>query len=249
MSIVHFSNPPISEVVCGVEFNAPEFSSVHFGQYWQKINDKYPEYFDLPPLGDSIISGLPTLRRVWFKSPSTNQLIQLQSDRFFYNWRREDTKEQYSRFENIYANFIEEWNFFNQWWSSISEAPIFIRRYELTYLNQLDSNFGWSSTEDNQKIFTFKGREWNGFLPVPNVHVSNLQFLLPDNLGVLFVNTSQGFKAVDQTSVITFELTIRSVDSSLDIEKWFTEAHNYIVKGFLDLTKQSIHQEWGLNNE
>lgn len=67
-----------------VEFNALEFSSVHFGQYWQKINDKYPEYFDLPPLGEfSIICGLPTLRRVWFKSPSTNQLIQLQSDRFF----------------------------------------------------------------------------------------------------------------------------------------------------------------------
>ncbi len=250
MSIVDFSNPPISEVVCGVEFNAPNFSTVHFGQYWQKIAGRYPQYFDVPPVGEfTIISGLPSLRRVWFKSPETNELIQLQSDRFFYNWRREDIKEPYPRFDTIYQNFIKEWEIFNQWWSESTSSPIFNVRYELTYLNQLDNSFGWSSTEDNHKIFTFKGREWNGFLSAPNVHVSNLQFILPENIGILFVNTNQGIKAIDQTPITTFELLLRSNDSNIDTSVWFTKAHEYIVKGFLDLTKRSIQTEWGLSNE
>ena len=250
MSIVNFSNPPISEVVCGVEFNAPAFSSVHFGQYWQIIHERYPQYFDLPPLGDfAIISGLPSLRRVWFKSTEINQLIQLQSDRFLYNWRREDIREPYPRFEKIYQNFINEWDIFKEWWSGNTSSPIFPARYELTYLNQLDNYFGWNSTEDNYKIFTFKGRRWDGFLSAPNVHVSNLQFIIPENLGVLFVNTNQGIKAIDQTPITTFELTIRSIDSSLDINTWFAKSHKFVVRAFLDLTKESIHKEWGLSDE
>jgi uncharacterized protein (TIGR04255 family) len=250
MSIVNFSNPPISEVVCGVEFNAPNFSTVHFGQYWQKISERYPQYFDQPPLGDfPIISGLPSLRRVWFESTDKNQIIQLQFDRFFYNWRREHIAEPYPRFKNIYYNFITEWNIFQQWWSTNTSNPVFPVRYELTYLNQLDNNFGWNSTEDNYKIFTFKGRKWDKFLPLPNVHVSNLQFLLPDNLGFLIVNTNQAIKAIDQAPITTFELTIKSIDSNIDVDEWFAKAHEYIVRGFLDLTRESIQKEWGLENE
>ena len=42
MSIAKFTKSPLIEVVCGVEFNAPEFSSVHFGMYWQAIQERFP---------------------------------------------------------------------------------------------------------------------------------------------------------------------------------------------------------------
>jgi len=258
MSIANFLNPPISEVVFGAEFIAPEFSSVHFGQYWLEIKDRYPQYSDLSPMlpamlspmgGFTGFSNLPPLRRMWFQSPSTKRLIQLQSNSFFYNWRREDSTENYPRFENIYSSFIQEWEKFTKWWKDVTNSPISPISYQLTYLNELDDNLGWKGTEDDYNIFTFKGREWNEFLPAPKVHVSNMQFVLPDNIGTLLVNTRQGIKPTNNNPVIVFELTVKSPDSSNDIQEWFDKAHETIVRSFLELTTVSAQQEWGLQNE
>lgn len=250
MTIANFSNSPLSEVVCGVEFNAPGFSSVHFGLYWQTIREHFPQYFDMPPIGEiSLFSPIPILRRVWLESVEKKQLIQLQADRFLYNWRRlPDDTEEYPHFETVYLNFIEEWKHFQKWWLgvTISPAPIFPVRYQLTYLNQIDNILGWETPADHYNIFTFMGRKWDSFLDNPTVHVSNLQFSIPQNRGILSVNINQGLLAPENKPVMTFELTAQSSDATIDIDEWFNTVHEYVVRSFLDLTKDSIQKEWGL---
>jgi uncharacterized protein (TIGR04255 family) len=246
---IRFLNPPLTEVVCGVVFDAPEFSSVHFGVYWDRIRQRFPERpMDQPPLTAVDVFGLsllPPLRRVWFESEDKKELVQLQADRFYYNWRKQSEGNDYPRFKYIYPKFKKEWDNFHQWCTE--EVGLLVpAQYELTYSNQIDKKFGWTGAVDNQKIFTFEGRDWNGFLSPPESHVFTLQFALPDGSGTLTVNGRQVVQGIEQEAVMLLELTARSSEDEIDLDEWFGLAHNYILHGFLDLTKTSLHEKGGL---
>lgn len=247
MVIAKFTKSPLTEVVCGVEFSAPEFSSVHFGLYWQTIRERFPVLpLDRPPIGEiELLPILPKLRRVWFESSDKRQLIQLQANRFHYNWRRQSEAEEYPHFEEIYPKFEQEWQVFHNWWLELGGLPLQPVRYELTYLNQLDSTFGWNDSGDTHKIFTFVGKEWNKFLDKPNVSSSELEFILPDNLGNLAVSLNQRLRIEDNACVVFFELTCRSIDANPNFKDWFDAVHDYTVKAFLDLIQDDVKQEWG----
>lgn len=249
MAIAKFTKSPLTEVVCGVEFTAPSFSSIHFGLYWQAIRERFPvPPQDLPPIGDiNILSSLPSLSRVWFESTDKQQLIQLQANRFHYNWRRQSESDKYPHFEEIYPKFEHEWQIFQNWWLEIGGLPLQIKRYELTYLNQLDKTVGWNDPGDTSKIFTFLGKEWNGFLDKPQMNSSELEFFLPDNLGSFSVSVNQRLRSEDKSFLMFFELTSRSTDASYKITNWFDLAHEYTVKAFLELIQEDIKKEWGFN--
>jgi uncharacterized protein (TIGR04255 family) len=252
MSDIKFSNPPLTEVVLGVIFNAPEFSSVHFGLYWEKIRERFPTLpTDRPSSGGEGLglsfSFLPPLRRVWFESEDKRTLVQLQSDRFYYNWRKQDNSDHYPKFEQLYPKFIQEWNDFNEWWRKDVGEPPFLLQYELTYSNQIDQEFGWKNPAEHQNLFTFTGRDWRGFLPPPESHIFSLQFALPDNAGSLIVNGNQAISSLNDEPVMILELTARSSDASgFELESWFTLAHDYLVSSFIDLTQIPIQKKWGL---
>jgi uncharacterized protein (TIGR04255 family) len=247
MMIAQFTNSPLTEVVCGVEFTAPDFSAVHFGLYWQAIRERFPvPPQDLPPIGDiDVLPILPKLRRVWFESADKRQLIQLQANRFHYNWRRQNELEKYPHFEEIYPKFEQEWQIFQNWWLELGGLPLQATRYELTYLNQLDKTFGWNNPGDTSKIFTFVGKEWNGFLDRPRLNSSELEFILPNDLGTLAVSLNQRLRIEDNSFLIFFELTSRSSSTSSKITDWFDASHEYTVKAFLDLIQEDIKKEWG----
>jgi uncharacterized protein (TIGR04255 family) len=242
MTIAKFTKSPLTEVVCGVEFIAPDFSAIHFGLYWQTIRERFPvPPQDLPPIGDiDLLPILPKLRRVWFESADKQQLIQLQANRFHYNWRRQNESDKYPHFEEIYPKFEQEWQIFQNWWLGLGGLPLQVKRYELTYLNQIDKAFGWNNPGDTSKFFTFAGKEWNGFLDKPSINSSELEFILPDNLGALSVSLNQRLRIL-----MFFELTSRSTDANCQITNWFNAAHEYTVKAFLDLIQEDIKNEWG----
>ncbi|MBW4519302.1 MAG: TIGR04255 family protein [Scytolyngbya sp. HA4215-MV1] len=246
MALARFTKSPLTEVVCGVEFSAPEFSAVHFGLYWQQIQKRFPlPPLDRPPLGEIPLVPLPSLRRVWFESADKRQLLQLQSNRFLYNWRRQSEIEEYPHFEEIYPRFEQEWQSFQNWWLELSGLPLQPTHYELTYLNQIDATFGWHDPGDTHKFFTFAGKAWNGFLDKPKICNSDLEFALPDNQGTLAVSLNQKIKIEDNSLVIFFELTSRSLNADLVLKDWFDTAHNYTVHAFLELIHESAKQEWG----
>jgi len=251
MDDVKFSTPPLNEVVLGVVFNAPDFSSVHFGLYWEEIRERFPaKPVDNPVLGGEMLNFfIPPLRRVWFESGDKKELVQLQSDRFHFNWRRQDTADSYPRFVQIYPRFLDEWNRFRQWY--VDNVGLLIPvQYELTYINHINKDFGWETPADHQSVLTFAGKDWKGFLGTPESYIFALQFPLPNNSGSLNVSGNQGFKTSNQDSaqelLMLLEMTARSSGADPDLDDWFKEAHKYIVDSFLDLTQSSIHKKWGL---
>lgn len=248
MPIPKFTKSPLIEVVCGIEFNALDFSSVHFGLYWEAIKDRFPiPPLDRPPIGDiEIFNTMPLLRRVWFESDDRKQLIQLQSNRFHYNWRKRDDSGPYPHFHEIYPRFYDEWSKLQSWWSQIEGTPLQPIRYELTYVNQIDKNFGWNNASDHHKIFSIVSQEWQNIPLQSNVFNTNIEFRLPDEKGTLCVDLKQGVRPKDSMVLMILDLTASTTDMTIDINNWFDLAHASAVEMFLSLINQQCKEEWGL---
>ncbi len=263
MSTASFEKAPLIEVICGITFNAPEFSSVHFGLYWQSIKDRYPSLpMDTHPVGEvQLLALLPKLRRVWFKSPDERNFIQLQADKFLYNWRKSATDEEYTHSQSVYEGFQAEWMHFYQWWTSLEQEqqkdelnvfPVSFSRieptqYELTYLNHMDARLGWHSSEDTPKIFSFLEYDWpSSPLGQPKANNISLEFDLPDPLGTLTMVIAQGMRLDDNTPILICELTARSLGARIPFNGWFEDTHEFVVQTFISLLREEIKEEWGL---
>jgi uncharacterized protein (TIGR04255 family) len=253
-----FQQTPLTEVICGITFSAPEFASVHFGLYWQSIKADYPNLpIDTQPIGEvPLLSIPPKLRRVWFESLDKHKVIQLHSDKFLYNWRKLDEQDRYPHFQDVAQGFAAEWQHFQAWWhqlvqetKSVSPLPITTIEpvyYELTYLNHIDAAMGWHSPDDNPKIFRFLAAEWQAFaLGSPKVHNVSLEFLLPNQMGILSLIVTQGLKLQDNSPILVCELTARSFDAKIPFNQWFGDTHEAVVKSFIDLLQEDIKKAWG----
>lgn len=258
MSKAVFAKAPLTEVICGVTFNAPEFSSVHFGLYWQHIKAQYPGLpKDTHPIGEvPLLSIPPKLRRVWFESLDTHKVLQLQADKFLFNWRKLETESKYPHFQEVYQEFEQEWQRFQTWWDDFSkenprESPspfdrLEVVQYELTYLNQISEALGWQSVADSPAIFNFLGG-WKDFpLGNPQTQNVNLEFALPDHLGTLSLVVGQAIKLEDNSPMLTCEITARSgFELDRSPRQWFEETHELVVKSFMHLLQDQIKQAWG----
>lgn len=259
ISKASFEKAPLTEVICGITFNTAEFSSVHFGLYWQSIQERFPLLpTDTYPIGEiSVLAITPKLRRVWFRSKDQHKFIQLQSDKFLYNWRKSAATDQYTDFDDVYQGFHQEWQHFQQWWTDLAQQfqlvsafpPLNLLetvQYELTYLNHIDSSMGWKSSEDTQKIFGFLGWEWSSFpLNQPTTQQINFEFALPHKMGTLSLIITPGMRSEDNSLVLVCELTARSFDTKISTDEWFQVAHEYVVQSFVNLLQEDIKETWG----
>ena len=121
-----FSNPPLTEVVLGLQFNSIErFTSAHVGRLWQLFEAQYPLTEEHPPimpifetfgqalpLFSGIVSGLAFsassllgMPRTFFLNADRTTVLQIQRDRFLHNWRKVGDADKYPRFEKILPEF------------------------------------------------------------------------------------------------------------------------------------------------
>jgi uncharacterized protein (TIGR04255 family) len=86
----HLARPPIVEVVCGLRFpEIPGLDPVVAGVYWGQRKETFPHreiHFAIGQPRLTLGSGTPPLR-TWLISGDRSLVVQLQSDRFYLNWR------------------------------------------------------------------------------------------------------------------------------------------------------------------
>lgn len=96
-----YERPPVIEVVCSITFQPLDrFLAPHFGLYWEKVKQRYSECAERGPLAPVIegaagrkpleveLLDVPPIPRIWFVNQESNELIQVQRDRFLHNWRK-----------------------------------------------------------------------------------------------------------------------------------------------------------------
>src|ERR1017187_10040936 len=100
-----FDNPPVIEKVLGVQFQPiANISYGHYGWFWKtRLDESWIKAQDAPMVvdqferfGDKLAWGVPEPKisfgagqdRVMFINGNDDRLIQIQSTRFLYNWKK-----------------------------------------------------------------------------------------------------------------------------------------------------------------
>lgn len=135
-------NPPIVEVVCGFVFD--ELSAMDpmlVGQFWSRKRADYPKHDVRPPVrqpGFAILEGIGPIRS-WFISKGDESVIQIQPDRFYFNWRRQG--DEYPRFgdhdgrEGVLAHALTEYGQFAAYCVEELGQPPALRGLELAKID------------------------------------------------------------------------------------------------------------------
>ncbi len=253
--LADYTRPPVIEVVYGVRF-APlvDWRLPHIGAFWTQVADQFPQCEHAPPIGDPNLvdsaTGLP-LPRVWLISGADDRLIQLQPGRFLFNWRRRESAGPYLRYQTLSKTFFDLFSIFEKFGNKHKLGDIEIREYELTYINHILENKGWRFPEHIGRVV--KELAWQApghrFLPPPLTVSWKARFEFKDAPGTLSVNISPATQAKDATQLLILEMSARGLpaDAPRDhMEQWFSRAHEWIVRGFEDLTSDEAQRElWG----
>jgi len=128
MALEKLTRPPIVEVICGIMFDELQgMDPLVLGVYWDRRKDDYPGHQILPAIGapDLVLGvgqGYPPTR-TWFISKDDSLVLQLQSDRFYLNWRErggtyprfsqkggllEQAQDEFGRFADFCATTLSQ---------------------------------------------------------------------------------------------------------------------------------------------
>ena len=261
-----FKQPPIAEVVCSIAFESLDaMLAPHLGLYWDIVRAEYSKCEEKPLLTTIIekaaetpkatvqVTMLPPLPRTWLVSGDNQKLIQVQRDRFVHNWRKLEPDDPYPRYPKVMAMFLNGLDSFGAFLKENQLGEIVPIQYELTYVNYIPSGEGWTTLADIGEVlpdFAWRDKQ-DRFLPTPESNNWNTAFLLPNDLGRLRATVQKAIRhtADQKQDVIRFDLTARGIgaDKSRDaMDAWFELAHEWIVRGFADLTGDKVqHKYWG----
>ena len=254
---LHFEAPPINEVVCGLMFEpVQELLTPYLGSLWERYKPAFSACKELAPLS-TVIEGtavgeielqvldLPPMPRIWFEDPEGNGLIQVQRERFHYNWRRRSSEDEYPHFETVYALFKEKLAIFRCFLGELRTSELVLKQFELTYINLIDLSERPNSVLDLGEVFSdFSWRRHEGRLE-PESANWRVVFRLPGGHGRLDVTVRSAVRTSDGKPMILFDLTARGIgdDRTLEgIDDWFRMAHNTIVRAFVELTSRDIQK-------
>ncbi|MFQ5853060.1 MAG: TIGR04255 family protein [Candidatus Binatia bacterium] len=264
-TLPEYDQPPVIETLLGVQFDPIErFSILHFGVYWTGIKSDYPSYELQPPLG-SLVEKFgeeawkkPGVRlellhapevRCWFTDKSGTRLIQVQRDRFIHNWRKVKDEDVYPRYAQIKPKFFDEWEGLNRFLEQADLGKPEVNQCEVTYVNHIEMGKAWASFGELNKVISCWSGSYSGdFLPGPESVLVNASFVIPGQRGRLHVALQRAIRTRDAKEVLQLTLTARGKPASSrsqDIAEWFDLGHEWIVRGFTDLTTKEMHKTWG----
>jgi uncharacterized protein (TIGR04255 family) len=248
-----YDKPPVLEVVFGIQFSALKgIQTRHFGEFWTKIRDEFPITRDMPPLPEISETPsvelllMPPLRRVFLLSSDQRYVVQLQESRFNLNWRKVEAGDKYPRFGVVFSKFQQAWGDFSAFGELAGLGNLIPNRYELTYVNHLEikGDVFSSELEAKAKMFRWQGLDAQ-FLPAPASASASWQFQMPESKGIFSANLSHA-KRQDATDLLVLNMACAGPASSkFTLREWFETAHEWIVRGFTDLTTSEAHKEWG----
>jgi len=259
-----FDRPPVIETALSVEF-APlaRWTGADFGLFFHEIMADYPiaevqapiasaverfgqERWVKPQIEIQVFTGEP-LVRYWFKNEPEGKLLQLQRDRFIHNWQRVGNRP-YPRYPQTREMFASAWSRFLAYLQARQlDSPV-VSQCEVTYVNQIARGEGWDVPGDAAKVTPLLGTLPGQFLPSPEVLAVDARYVIPPERGRLRVALQPALRTTDQKEILQLQLTARGSpksSSTEDILGWFDLGHEWVVRGFVEVTSPSMHARWG----
>lgn len=259
-----FRNPPLAEQAVTVSFDPIQgFDLCDFGLFWGKIRDTFPVCETAPRIetavenfGDGVdvetgISFMPVLLPRAFYRGEAGDLVQLQNDRFTFNWVKTEGRD-YPHFDETFRQFAELYTAFSEYVVDRGFVAPRIIQAELTNLNIIESaEFG----DDFSKIgdvFRVDPLDMNAPFLVNETYTRTRQHRMVKAdgaaIGRLHSVISPVFNPFLRKKAYKFELTARSgpnLDTINDVEDFYSDARSAINAAFLATVQPYMRQKWG----
>lgn len=260
-----FARPPVDEVVLSVLFQRLDrLLAPHLGEIWQEFRkdgfvdieeqptvnpvvEEFPSQIHEPQLR---FHRVPDLARMWFIYEDRHQILQVQRDRFTFNWCKTALNQQYPGFSSICDTFEGFYNRFCQIVKDMEIGEVTPLQYELTYIDQLKQGNGWDKLDEIGRIYNMfidseqSNSFWNGVESV-NFRTS---FPIEDLQGRLHLAITNRVKMPEQWHTLQTDFTVRGFPESTEfpMETWFKSARDRIREKFVEIFAEDIQTRvWG----
>lgn len=260
-----FAKPPVEEVVLSVLFKSLDsLLAPQLGAIWQELRkDGFVKLAEHPPVPSIVeefpnrvgqpqlhIDQTPPLARIWFVHEDETRIIQVQRDRFTFNWRKTEDNPVYPGFSTIFRKFESFYNRFCQIIQNHEIGKVVPSQYELTYIDQLFQGDGWNTLEDLGKIYNifFPAEHSDSFWAGTESMVVQTSFPIQDLRGRLYLVISNRVKMPEQRQTLQTDFTVRGFSDPVNLEMgtWFKFARDHIQEKFANIFTESIQtQIWG----
>ena len=254
-----FALPPVDEVVLSVLFESlNNLLAPHLGEIWQEFKkSRFVHIVEQPPvvpalekfpnpIGDTElrIGNVPELARILFIHEDDSQILQMQRDRFTFNWRKTELSQEYPGFSAIFERFEEFYNRFGQTIKNLGIGSVKPLQYELTYIDQLMHGDGWHTLDDMGKIYTMfvDSQQSDSFWA--GVEFMNLRTSFPvaDLHSRLHLAISNRVKMPEQRHTLQTDFTVRGFPENAEypMRTWFKSARDQILEKFASMFTEDI---------
>lgn len=265
-SLPSFHEPPVTETALSLQFAPIQgWTLGHFGMFWERVRASLPRIEAHPPLSDEIedpeslkpasqqisVSRVPELR-CWYVSNDERQIVQVQRNRFVYNWRAVNADDAYPRYEAfVRPSFLKYWNEFSSFSLDAGFPPPAVVQCEVTYVNIIPRGVEWATPDEWSSVFNLLAPPaTNRFLPGPESGQFGFSYRMPDSSGRLHISAGHAVQRQDGSEVIKLQLTARGRPSSSGVNAildWIDTGREWVVRGFFDITTEKMHERWGID--
>jgi uncharacterized protein (TIGR04255 family) len=275
------ARPPVNEVVISISFQPqPVLDGPRLLIALSRILADFPKVTEVPPYEMPaeqpfeeqawqpavqqirFISPPEMQRRYWLTAPEPSPLLlQVQSNYFALNWRRQEGGEYYPGFERLVESFQHHLSLFEEAVVDQGGEPLTVSQLELTYINILRPDKLWGGTKDLSKVINLNVPGMERFEQL------NLAFSEPVRTesgsfyGRLHVAITTGYlpkaepagirslRTADMTPIVNLSITTRSAklaESAVTVSQHFDPAHDAVTEAFKRLTTDVTRRDWGL---
>lgn len=262
-----FDDPPVVETVMSVQFAPlPNFSTLHAGWYWgtclrsdgwtradqaDPLDDQFERFgeetaWERPGVRVRVVPGTTT-PRLQIIERNEERMIQLQSTRFIYNWRKRGS--EYPTYKKLRPEFDKYFAQYEKFVADAGFGAVEPNQWEMTYVNHIGKQELWSTPEDWAKVLP------GFYFPVRDFSRQRFEsfggewhLVIEPSRGRLHVAVLHGrVGSGDGPEVLIVKLTARGpIDEKKgsDLSSGFELGHETIVRSFVAMTSEAAHKHW-----
>lgn len=255
-----YQEPPLHEVVMGVQFRTPEnYQQIYAGEVWHLFRERFPEVEEHQRLmpnfetfGPSSLSRtkfefLDSAQhdRFWFLTLDESELLQFQDDRFLHNWRRRPNCD-YPRFERMAETFLSYSQKLERYFEKLGGGKnLEITQLEISYINHLPSlpDAGLENLSDYVRILNKPEGE---FEDIGFRYRRIIENGSAGPSGRLYVSCDPIVGKSDE-NLSSMNLIVRGTPEEPTLEsamKYFQMGRDLIVNEFTKITTARAHEHW-----
>ena len=262
----NFERPPLVEQAISIVFQPiAGFRIVDYGLFWTDLSAEFPDVATEAPLEapieqfdefrpvELLLQFLPSppMPRAMFRNPKNGELIQVQNDRFGFNWAKVGDAP-YPRSEPLMARFKELFGRFVTFAKHQGLGDVTLKQCELTNLNVIPvSDFGRTYSDLSTALRVDPLDLGLPYLQSEVFERSRQHKIIGNDgapVGRLHMVVAPVVSNVDKSQAIRFELTARSapdIRSLDDASKFFEVARNAINGAFDASITDAMRIKWG----